>query len=127
MTLGIEHVGSKKTVTGRINFPTVHLEEDKVTTRKGTISDITGVIESLGLDSSGDIIFNGTDKVAVQKINANRPPDYSPTSRVVLKITRDADYGLHPLVVSGYSNDKNSRGLARLHWKSQRDFIDKFL
>ena len=110
MTLGIEHIGSKKTVTGKTNFPAVHLDEDKVTTRKGTISDITSIIENLGLDSSGDIIFNGTDKVAVQKVNANRPPNYSPTSRVVLKVTHDADYGFHPLVVSGYSNDKNSRG-----------------
>ncbi len=111
MSLGIERLSSKKTTDRAANFPEGKLEgNNKVITRKGTISDITKLVESLGLDPLGDIIFNGTDKVAVQKISPNYPPYYSQTPRVVLKITRDADYGIHPLVVSGYSNDKKSKG-----------------
>ena len=109
MQLGIERLSNKKIADRTTTFPEGKLEGKNLITRKGTISDITKLVESLGLDTTSDIIFNGTDSVAVQKISPNYPPYYSPTSKVVLKVTRDADCGRHPLLVSGYSNDKQSQ------------------
>ena len=110
MSLRIEGPSFRQSATRTNHFPEALIESNKVIARKETISDITKLIETLGLDSSGDIIFNGTDKVAVQKVTPNHPPYYSTNTKVLLKVASDADPGVHFLIVSGYSNNSKSKG-----------------
>ena len=80
-------------------YPQAVLDGGKIIAQKGTVRDITNVVEKLGLNSASDIIFNGTNAVAVEQFRTGRPCPI-----VILKITREADKGFHELVISGYSN-----------------------
>ncbi len=66
-----------------------------------TLVDITDRISLLGLDPEGDIIFNGTDCVAVQQHHLDENCNKLPQAKVMLKITKDADLGTHHLQITG--------------------------
>ena len=89
------------------SFPQAKLEENKIISRKGTISDVTNIIKEQGLDHASDIICCASDEVAVQQINPHRPPYFSTTTKILLKVTENADIGLHELLITGYSSTKN--------------------
>lgn len=92
--------GQKDLTKTATNYPQATMDGDKVIAQRGTIQDITGTVEKLGLNSASDIIFNGTNAVAVEQYRMGR---LSPI--VVLKVTGEADSGLHELVVAGYGKN----------------------
>lgn len=66
-----------------------------------TIVDITDRVRLLGLDSEGDIIFNGTDCVAIQQHHLDENFKRLPQAKIMLKVTKDADPGVHHLQLTG--------------------------
>ena len=96
------------------SFVEAKFDNGVIVAQKGTVSDITKIIEDLGIDSRGDIIFNGMDQVAIQQVSPNRPPYYSREAKVILKITKNADSGIHPLMVTGLCNEPGKFG----QWKN---------
>src|SRR3989338_878785 len=86
-------------------------ELNQIKTSRNTILDITATVIKLGLDPQADIIFNGSDEVAVERWGPNTPP-YNETGSpiIVLKVTDKADLGQHDLIVTGASNKKQTIG-----------------
>ena len=89
--------GVHKPITGR--------PPDEIRTSRNQILDITETVRELGLDPNGDIIFNGSNAVAVEKWSQRTPYNKTDLPIIVLKTTNEADLLIeHELLVTGVSN-----------------------
>ena len=98
-------------ITG-VHRPTTGQPLNQIQTSRNKNLDITKTVTELGLNPDSDIIFIGSDEVAVEKWGPNTPP-YNETDKsiIVLKTTDKADFLIeHVLVVTGISNKKRNRG-----------------
>ena len=101
---------SLQRITG-VHRPVTGQSLNEIRTSRNTILDITETVRKLGLDPNGDVIFDGSDAVAVEKWSPHTPP-YNTTNSpiVVLKTTNEANLGEHALVVTGESSKRQSKG-----------------